>query len=152
MDRRVPPGLDWISEIKPWIAGMALSFLYSMSFFTRYFSAREQLYAALPGGRKELLPGAVMVPFRVLAKDALWLFPLLAAAAFTVFAALHYMTFFRGSRSIWLMRRLPDAGELPRRCFTLPLILAAATLIFAGILALLFYAVYFFCTPAGCLP
>ncbi len=57
--------------------------------------------------------------------------------------AANYMTFYRESKSIYLMRRIPDRWELPRRCAAVPLIGLAAGLILTAILICLCNLIYF---------
>jgi hypothetical protein len=57
-----------------------------------------------------------------------------------------------GSRSDYLMRRLPDRWEYPRRCVTLPLLGAVAIIAEFLIVTLIYFAVYALFTPGICLP
>ena len=66
--------------------------------------------------------------------------------------AANYMTFYRESKSIYLMRRIPDRWELPRRCAAVPLIGLAAGLILTAILICLCNLIYFKATPPQCIP
>lgn len=62
-------------------------------------------------------------------------------------AIYNYKYHFQGSKSIYLMRRLPDKGDLARRCLTLPLLGALACIILAVIVTGLCYWVYMTNTP-----
>ena len=67
-----------------------------------------------------------------------------------VFLLWHYAYHYQGSRSVYLMRRLPDRWEYHRRCLAIPAATVAATaVLLAGSLAL-FYGAYMLFTPAAC--
>ena len=66
--------------------------------------------------------------------------------------AANYMTFCRESKSIYLMRRIPDRWELPRRCAAVPLIGLAAGMILTAVLICLCNLIYFKATPPQCIP
>ena len=81
------------------------------------------------------------------------IFGALAAAILFMLGFIVYFYFYhrQESRSIYLMRRLPDRWELHRRCLTAPLagivFYAAATFT----LILITFAIYMWATPAECL-
>ena len=53
---------------------------------------------------------------------------------------------------LYLMRRIPDRWELPRRCAAVPLIGLAAGLLLTAILICLCNLIYFKATPPQCIP
>lgn len=68
-------------------------------------------------------------------RPAFFAFPLLMLAGLAL-AGYNWACFRRGSRSIYLMRRLPDRWELARRCLTIPLVLIlGAVVLTAALLA-----------------
>lgn len=80
------------------------------------------------------------------------LFPfLLLLGAAVVLAVVNRLSFLRGSRSDYLMRRLPNRWELARRSYALPLLLILATLVTMALLLAIYYAVYLALTPPECL-
>ena len=82
----------------------------------------------------------------------LLLFPfLLLLGAAVVLAVVNRLSFLRGSRSDYLMRRLPNRWELARRSYALPLLLILATLGTMALLLAIYYAVYLALTPPECL-
>lgn len=71
------------------------------------------------------------------------------AAALAVY---NYYYHYNDSKSIYLMRRLPNAGELHRRCLTFPLLVILISLGIVFFLLCVYYKVYMTCTPAEYLP
>ena len=59
----------------------------------------------------------------------------------------HYNYHYQGSKSIYMMKRLPKKSELWRRCLVLPVTLALTSEAAAMILRLLFFAYYMIRTP-----
>ncbi len=143
----VPIGFDADIEIKAFGIGTVLCTLFSLQFFVKLNNKINELYF-VNGSKMYLKPDAVMPCFRdVLGKSLLpfaALFLMLTAYIF-----IHYEYHKKGSRSIYLMKRLPQKNELAKRCITLPLILSSMVLILAVILLLIFYFVYLIKTPEG---
>ncbi len=77
---------------------------------------------------------------------------LLVAAAMPLLMLLHYLYHFQGSKSIYLMKRLPDRLELLRRCCLVPVCAMAACLLLCLLLTFTYYAVYMLVTPDEVLP
>lgn len=150
LERLTPPGVDAVQELRWALRVWAACALWSLTFLRRYVLARADLYLVAKSGARTLIPGATMPDFCVLLGNALGAF--LAAALLTLpLAARHYLYHYQGSRSIYTMRRLPDAWELHRRCWALPLLLALGTLLAALALGAIYYAVYQLLTPDACL-
>ena len=68
-----------------------------------------------------------------------------------ILSFVNYSGFRNGSKSCYLMRRLPDQWEYHRRCLALPLLAILAGLVSIPLLIGLFYALYLHATPAQCL-
>ena len=64
-------------------------------------------------------------------------------------AAMHYVYHWKGSRSIYLMRRLPNPWELHRRCLTLPALGIVFFLIFGAAEMFIMYGIYLLAAPDG---
>lgn len=73
-----------------------------------------------------------------------FIFIALCMAALAVY---NYKYHFQGSKSIYLMRRLPDQRDFARRCLTLPVLGILACVIFAAITTGLCYWLYMSNTP-----
>ena len=141
--RYFPAGYDPSTELKWALTGWGLSVLWSMKFLWVYFNAISTMYF-LEEQNKEGF--RVMRPFPLLIDNCFWGFGIVIA--FLICAViLHYRWHYNGSRSIYLMRRLPDRFELARRCLTFPITAIAICLLTAAVLFFLYLALYAFYTP-----
>lgn len=144
--RWAPPGLDLHMEGTVFIWGMALSALFSLSCPARCWREADQLYETGVDGVRTLIPGAVMPDFVQVLGPALVGF-LLLALCMAAMIPIHYSYHYRGSRSIYLMRRLPSRWEVHRRCWTLPVLAILCCAVAAFLLLLLYFAIYMHTTP-----
>lgn len=148
--RYAPVGQDARQEAGLFGLGLVIAGLVSLQFAAAYHAARGRLFVQKLG-RSVLREGALMPDFADLLG---WSFAgfgvLLLGAVLT--AALHAACHRQGgSRADYLMRRLPDRWEYPRRCLAVPAAAALAGLLAMGALLAVYYAVYMTCTPAACL-
>ena len=130
-------------------AGALVAFVFSFGYLFSYSAARNELYERVDG-RLVLIPGALMPDFVALLGRSLWGFWLLAAAMVPL-AFYHYQLHFMGSKSIYLMRRLGDPGQLWRRCLTVPVLGAVGALALGGLVLVLYYGWYQLMTPGECI-
>ena len=151
IERQVPPGLDWWTEVKWAVSGLAVGALWSLvAFFYQFSNACRRLYDWV-GGKSVLVESRTIDPFPELLVQAMA--GLLLAMALTIpLAIYHYACHYLGSRSIYLMRRLPDGWELWRRCLTVPALLAVLCLGAIELLTILYFLVFLLLTPPPCLP
>lgn len=149
IEQRIPLGCDAAKEQKGLIWGVVAGFLLNLRFPLMYYSARSRLFPYI-NGKRVFLEDAKMEPFGEILGFSLW-GCLLAAAAMIFLAVWHYSCHFRGSKSIYTMRRLPQRWELLRRCLTVPVLAAAAYLAEAAVLLGIDYAIYRLATPAQAL-
>lgn len=144
-----PVGLDYRRELS-WVrTGFALSLLWSLGYLFRLHAGYEELFTRV-GVDKVLNPGAVMPDFTDILGGGLRGFGVVALCM-AALAVWHYLYHYQGSKSIYLMRRLPDRWELWRRCAALPVLLAAAAGLLAVLLLLVYFGVYLLVTPKVCL-
>ena len=144
--RLVPLGMN-ARTVLNWMAiAVGSGVGWSLQYPARLMSELSMLYDS---GRY-LIPGQMMPYFAKLLGSSLRLLPLTAAAMIPV-AALFYAYHYQGSRSIYTMRRLPNAGELWRRVLTLPALTAAMCFVMHVLLFSLYYGLYLLVTPAQCL-
>ena len=79
-----------------------------------------------------------------------WFLAVVVAALFVLID--NYTCYYRGSRSIYVMKRLPNRFEIHKRAWTLPVLACVLSGIVIILTALLCLLVYRFCSPADCLP
>ena len=131
--------------------GLTLGALWSaIVFLYRLDGAMDRLYEWV-NRQRVLAETRTITPFPQLLEYAMT--GLLLGMALTVPLALyHYACHYLGSRSIYLMRRLPDGWELWRRCLTVPALLAVLCLGAIELLTILYFLVFLLLTPPPCLP
>lgn len=149
LERYAPAGIKLETERNFFIGGMIVAAVYSFSFLMYYGMYKGGLYHQVRG-ENVLIPGKMMVDFAILMENALNGFFLLSFCL-VLLAIYHYAYHYQGSKSIYLMRRLPDGKELHRRCLTLPIAGIVIALLTAFIFLLIYYAVYMLVTPEQCL-
>ena len=151
-DRYVPMGIEGLDELRRlgWLmgGGSVWSVLY---FLGSYMEAYDSLFLHRAGFRTMLREGAVMPGFFEILSGSEVMF-LIACSLMPFWALYHYNYHYNGSKSIYLMRRLPDSWDLHRRCLTVPVVGLLGALAFQGILGCLYYLLYIFVTPRQCLP
>ena len=146
-----PAGFPIQTELK--IIGWSLvaSALYSLRFLVNFFQAREALFDYTLAGKKVLIEGARMPEMSILIHNAFIAFVLVGFLAIGT-ACFHYAFHSMGSKSIYLMKRLPNRFELHKRCLFLPLATILACILSVLFLYLLYYGIYLCFTPKACLP
>ena len=149
-ERLAPPGFPFVTEQALFWIGIAIAACYSFLFFSSFSDALDTLYLDYSGGRRVLDSSAVMPDFKELLGSSLYGFPTVACSTI-FFVVLHYTSFSQGSKSIYLMRRLPDPWELHKRCLTLPLLGAVTALVLGFVVLLLYFGIYEIMTPNSCL-
>ena len=149
LSRHVPPGYDWLPEWRFLVWGSLAAFLWSLVYFAQLHEAREALFERSLHGYV-LIPGVKMKDFvSVLGSSMMGFQILIPCLASHVIQHAIYIR--QGSKSIYLMRRLPQRSERHRRCLLLPLTFAVCVLIAAFLLLLLYFQIYRAVTPDSCL-
>lgn len=148
LSRHAPVGFEVQTEKDVFVAGMILSAIYSLRFFWEYSDDEWLIYTS---GSKEIVrPGSTMTSFAELIDGCLMGFGIVAAVMIA-FIVWHYVYHTQESRSIYLMRRLPNRWELHRRCLTLPVVGMAICGLAAFGFLMLYYVFYMTATPAECI-
>lgn len=150
LSRISPPGLSLKTHGRLFVIGHLVCLLFATSFIGNYYMAYSALYT-FKAGKRILIENAVIRPFGELIGNGPFLY-LLLAALLLLLSIYHYVCFYRGSRSIYLMKRLPERGEILKRVFVLPLLLALFTLLTAVFLYGICLVAYLVITPDACLP
>ena len=151
LERSFPPGYAYKPELKALTAALAWSILSSfVSFLVSFSSARQSLYIRL--GNKLLLDETRVMPdFVNILNNYLIVYFIFAALILAAATIIHYAYYHRESKSIYLMRRLPNRFELHRRSLLIPLLSALIHMFVAFVMLLILYAVYMIFTPKACL-
>ncbi len=116
-----------------------------------YSQASEDLWYHGTDGVRYLKPDAYMPSFFSLLGFSLY-GCIIAVLAMIPLAWLFWHSHCVGSKSIYTMRRLPNRWELPRRCFTIPILAGLCYVALAAVLLLLDFSIYWWCTPRQLLP
>ncbi len=151
-----PPGYEYDRELKRLMCLWMIGILYSLRFFADYHKAYQRLFVwkQVPGeldAEYVLREGAQIAPFPELLSQGMLLFvPLVLVLIAAI--GVHYMYYRQGSKSIYLMRRLPDKKLLHKTCLAAPLLGILTILVTIAVLSGVYYCVYIWVTPEICLP
>lgn len=146
MKKYAPPGLDPVFWKRFTGGGMFVCGVLSCySFFAGLLHARVKLFDPVTG---ELTGKFGGWDFGAVLGDAMLLF-LFAAAAMVAFLIRNYFYFFEGNKSIYTMARVKSVWELHVRCWTLPVLGAAALLLCRAVLTVVFFLIFLLATPKG---
>lgn len=153
LSRLLPPNMD-AAQVKGWIIALLtiVALLCSILFLCRYPEDYRDLFWDWGSKYQRIMPGAIMPRFDRYAILTVYVTggALLLTLAST---ALLYSSYYQGSRSIYLMRRLPDGRSLLRRqVWTAPVCWALTILLSGAVLLGLCWLLWRFKTPAECLP
>lgn len=153
LEKYTPPGIAFANQLILCLLGMSAAIGYSLSYLAKYLTARGNLFEYTHVGQV-LREGAVITDFYQLIHDGLDSFD-----GFLVFYSVmlgmlvyHYLYYYHGSKSIYLMRRLPDKWEMHRRNVVMPFAAIAVGALTQAALWMLYYGIYLVCTPPQCLP
>lgn len=150
LERLIPVGIEYKRELAWLKGGLIAAFVYSLGFFFRFMDEYRSLFIPTDLNRRVLDVNAVMLDYVEILDGSLLLFFVLAVVMIALMVY-HYSYHFQGSKSIYLMRRLPDRWELWRRCLALPIMGILISLLAAAILLLTYYGIYMLATPKACL-
>lgn len=158
LDKLFPPGYDREKELRQLVVSFGVAVLYSFQFFFDYYEAYKDLFW-YDGIRiketglweKTVRPGEVIVPFKDLIGYSFLFFVVFVIILFVV-AGQHYWYYLKGSKSIYLARRIPERFYMLKTTLGLTILGLVLTFLMVGMLLGIFYLVYVFVTPAGCLP
>lgn len=132
-----PPGISAKTEAGWTLAALGAALLWSLGGPIRIKRAWDQVESSMKYGIKLWEP-----EFSECLGVALYGFGVVAAGLL-VLAVWHYLSFYQGARSDYLMRRLPNRCELHMRCLAVPVTGLVLTAILAAT-AFFAYRAYFF--------
>lgn len=149
IENYTPVGIDYEQEVK-WICiGLILSTLYSFGFL---FSLSQEYSALFTNNfpNPVLRKGAIMPDFVELFGHY-WIGFLIVSLCMVALLIHHYAYHYQDSKSIYLMRRLPNRWELLKRCAALPLFSVAVSFLMGFLLLFIYFGIYLLVTPEACL-
>ena len=149
-DNLVPLGLGGRLTAKWILAGLVFAVCFAWILFEYHLSSQHGQLYWYHINRRELNPDAVMGPFYMTIRGVFNGFGIVILCMLPLSAA-HYFYHYQDTRSIYLMRRLPNRWELWRRCLALPLLCVVVCAVLAAAHLLIFYAIYYVSTPKQCL-
>ena len=144
-----PPGADGKTEVTIFCIWLFACVMVSFQFFFRYAEAYRGLFY-WEKGERFLYPGAYIGDYTDILGKSLIGFPMLILLM-ALFAGFHYYLYHMESKSIYLIKRLPDRRYLWKTCVNAPLIGTLVTLAVMGLLFLLYLLFYRAVTPPECL-
>lgn len=142
-----PPGINIMQQCAWVVFGWIGSTIFSgMRFSIRFWSRRNSL-TQWSGSEMSLqmMPDFSEVLLGTMA--GFWIV-ICCMAALTVY---NYYYHYNESKSIYLMRRLPNGGELHKRCLAFPVVVTLISLGLAFLLLCVYYKIYMISTPVGLL-
>lgn len=146
-----PVGYEYQMEIRllqVWLIG---SIICSFSFFYRYYLAYQKLFIYQPVTQKwALKDGVFMEKFSVLS-DGIFQGFFLGFLFLGVLAFWHYWYYYQESKSIYLIRRLPDRWYCLKSCIYIPVIVGILFLVWIVVLNFLYFRFYIWVTPEQCI-
>lgn len=149
----LPPNVN-AEQVKGWIIALLtiVVLLCSILFLCRYPEDYRDLFWYWGSKYQRIMPGAIMPRFDRYAILTVYVTggALLLTLAST---ALLYSSYYQGSRSIYLMRRLPDGRRILRRqIWSVPLRVMVLLLLLGVVMLAASWLVWRFVTPEQCLP
>lgn len=154
LEKRLPPNANpqgaYTGIVGIGIGGAAVSAVW---FLILYSQAYRALFTYDPVLNKSvLITGAEMRPFADFAPCAIWLFGFFAFVI-AAWAVTLYASFSQGSRSLYLMRRLPQGKKvLTGYVLRVPLVCLMLAAAVCAVLLGVYYLVWQLATPGICLP
>lgn len=145
-----PPGYEWREELISAAILLGLAFFLSWRYLFRLGQTVQGLYIFYRGERV-LRPDAVAKSFTELVQGSFLGFylPFVFLAVMIVW---HYVCYWRHTKSIYVMRRLPKRGVVFRSCVKGPVLCAVMLALMAVVLWGLYLGLYWLAIPAECMP
>lgn len=145
-----PPGTDIPKYKNKLRLALYICIAVSQTYWFRYFQCRSWLFV-----NGKLVAGRTMEPFwEVFSVNGSYPYVLPYAAAVLMmlwWMLTFYRSFYQDSKSIFLMKRLPDRWELARRCVTVPLLCMGIFIALLLVHIAVFYVGYLLFTPKSTL-
>ena len=153
LSRLVPPGMSGRHEVGWTVLELAAAVgCNALAFFNLYYErfktlAEEEEYCKRIGTEMTMK----MWSFKAMAGGC-GVFYLIVVIIMAFMCLVHCIYYFKGAKSIYLIRRLPQKGAFIRYTFGLPALGAALSAVCFLAVRLILLAVYYTVTPAAWLP
>lgn len=150
MDRFYPPGYEWRGELYSVGILWLLAFFLSWEYLFGLYRMTNRLYY-YQEGHWIVYSNAVADSFAETVGRS-WLgyaAPLLFLVLMTLW---HYFSYWRETKSIYVMRRLPRRGVVFASCVKGPALCTVAVVLAAAALYLLYLGLYWLAVPKECMP
>ena len=146
-----PPGMSlWRERALFWVL-LTVAILHSLEFFPTLQSHLQSLYERLEQYENwGMINQVTMTDLVVLLRGKFVLFGMPILLCLMAIGN-RYRYYHQGSKSIYLMRRLPDRRQWHRSCLVQPTLRILLVIGIMAVLLLVFYAVYMNQVPEGCL-
>lgn len=150
LDRFYPPGYGWREELKAAAWLFFAGVVFSLQYLFELGNMVQGLYV-YEGTVRFLRPGAAAESFVFLAQQGCQFF--LASLLFQVWTVLsHYFSYWRRTKSIYVMRRLPRRGVVFLSCVQGPVLCLGFLMLALTVLYGMYLGLYFLTVPAECMP
>lgn len=154
LEKRLPPNVEPQGACAG-ITGIGIggAMVSTVWFLILYSQAYRELFTYdFVSHKSVVIPGAEMRPFTDFAPCAVWLFAFFAFVI-AAWAVTLYGSFSQGSRSLYLMQRLPQGKQvLTGYVLRVPLVCLMLAAAVCAVLLGVYYLVWRFATPGICLP
>ena len=128
-----------------------LAFLLSWQYLFRLGRMTHNLYTYDRYGARFLRPDALADSYSELIQGSFNGF-LLPFVFLAVMVIMHYIYYWKRTKSIYVMRRLPKRGVVFFSCIKGPVLCVALLTFAAGVLWMLYLGLYWLVVPAECVP
>ena len=146
-EKYYPPGYEYRKELN-WLAGLwGLGMGGSLYFFGALFREVQSLYQYVDGERI-LRRDRMAVSFTELT-EWYWTLWLPAFVFLLVLPLFHSFYYYKETKSIYIMRRLPESGVTFKSCVQAPVLFAVLGLGTALFVYVLYFGIYMLSVPAS---
>jgi len=149
VSRLSPPGMDISPQKRYFIFAAIISFVWSLYFCVMCSAAFRDLFYYERGVRVALKENAKMPAFWELYGRS-WLGFVFFAVCALGFVIYNYAYYKQGSKSVYLMRRLPQKWEMHLRALFFPVLIMLALLLIGLAVTLIYFGLYLLVTPDTC--
>ncbi len=148
LEKFIPLGMNIRLELSKYTSVLFIATIYSLTFLYSFWLEKSDLY--YDGQNLQLLEGAIMPDFVDILNLSLFGY-VVVIFAMLIMIFRYYLYHHTGTRSVYLMRRLPNKSEYHKRCLAMPIFVAILSIVLAYIFLLIYYQYYMHNTPPQCL-